>query len=82
MITTRYWTDDKETVFSANGELKENGDFSYPGPFGTNTIYKGHHFETERDAAHYLINEIDNDIRGFQAQKSRIADKFLYKHDA
>jgi hypothetical protein len=82
MQTTRHWTDDKETVFSANGELKENGDFSYDGAFGKNTIYKGRHFETERDAANYLIREIDADIRSFEAQKARIANKYLYKQYA
>jgi hypothetical protein len=79
MTTTRYWTDGKEKIFSASGELKENGDFTYDGHFGLNTIYSGNHYETELDAANALIKDIDEEIRALEVQKTRIAGKYLYK---
>ena len=79
MQIMRFWTDDKESVFSAKGELKENGDFTYDEKLGKNTIRKDYHFENERDAAYDLIGQIDGDIRALEAQKWRIMNKYLWK---
>jgi hypothetical protein len=78
MRTTRHWYHENPLSFSsAEGELKENGDFSYFDSFGKNTIYKGHHFASIQDAATDLIKDIDGDIKALEARKNEITEKYL-----
>lgn len=72
----RFHHDYKETIYSAKGNINENGDFSYQGAFAIRTIFKNNHFATKKEAAMDLIADIDSDIDAMQSRKQTILDKY------